>query len=141
MRWQFGIIDMMGKTDNLSEMQVFEKQPLVLAIVGDAVYTLYVREKLAKETNLKVNELSRRVSKNVNAKAQHDSYFLIEPMLTERELQVAKRARNTNIHSHAKNYSIEEYIYATAFEALLGYLKLLGREDRLKEIFDKLELL
>ena len=125
----------------LKEVETFDKQPLVLALVGDGVHTLYVRTKLASTTGLKVNELNKKVSATVNAGWQAKMYHSIETLLTERELQVARRARNTNIHSHAKNYSIEEYIHATAFEALLGYLYLSGQDERLQEILNKTEIL
>ena len=119
----------------LTEVQAFDKQPLALAMVGDAVYTLFVRTKLIEATNLKVNELNKKVSAIVNAGAQAKVFFEIKDLLTDREQQVARRARNTNIHSHAKNYSIEEYIHATAFEALLGYLYLSGNLDRIRALF------
>ena len=125
----------------LTEVQAFDKQPLVLAMVGDGVHTLYVRTKLIASTGLKVNELNRRVSSIVNAGAQAKEFFKIEELLTDREKQVAKRARNTNIHSRAKNYSVEEYIHATAYEAVLGYLYLSGQDDRLNEILNKVEIL
>lgn len=125
----------------LTEVQAFDKQPLVLAMVGDAVHTLFVRTKLIEKTNLKVNELNKKVSAIVNAGAQARTFFAIKETLSEREEQVARRARNTNIHSRAKNYSIDEYIHATAFEALLGYLYLSGQDDRLNEILNKTELL
>ena len=125
----------------LTEVQAFCKQPLVLAMVGDGVHTLYVRTKLANATDLKVNELNKKVSAIVNASAQAKAYFKIKDSLTEREEQITHRARNTNIHSHAKNFSIEDYIHATAFEALLGYLYLSGQDERLKEILKNTEIL
>ncbi len=131
----------MIKDKILTEMEAFDKQPLVLAMVGDSIHTFYVRTKLATETSLKVNELNKRVSANVNASAQAKIYFKIESMLTDREKQVARRARNTNIHSHAKNFSIEDYIHATAFEALLGYLYLSGQDKRLEEILKHSEII
>lgn len=125
----------------LTEVDAFSKQPLVLAMVGDGVHTLYVRTNLALATELKVNALNKLVSSKVNAGAQAKAFFAIKNTLTEREEQVARRARNTNIHSHAKNYSIEEYIHATAFEALLGYLYLSGQDERLQQILKQTESL
>ena len=125
----------------ITEIEAFNKQPLVLAMVGDAVYTLYMRNKLATTTDLKVDALNRKVSKLVNAGAQSKAYFEIASMLNDREKDVARRARNTHIHSHAKNYSIEEYIHATALEAIVGYLYLSDQKERLKEILNKVELL
>ena len=109
-------------------------QPLILASVGDSVHTLFVREKLAGLEIYKANELSKQVSKIVNAGNQCKIFFTIEPLLTEEELWIAKRARNTNIHSKAKNFSANDYIHATAYEALLGYLYLTGQAERLDYI-------
>jgi len=109
-------------------------QPLILASVGDSVHTLFVREKLACLEIYKANELSKQVSKIVNAGNQCKIFFTIETLLTEEELWIAKRARNTHIHSRAKNYSANDYIHATAYEALLGYLYLTGQYERLDYI-------
>jgi len=109
-------------------------QPLILASVGDSVHTLFIRQKLALLDKYKANALSREVSKIVNAGNQCKIYFKIESELTEEELSIAKRARNTHIHSKAKNFSANDYIHATAFEALLGFLYLTGQEERLKYI-------
>ena len=131
----------MIKREDLTEIEVFDKQPLVLAMVGDAVYTLYVRTRIASKTDLKVNDINKRVSAIVNAGAQAKTFRELEENLTEREKQVARRARNTHIHSHAKNFSIEEYIHATALEALIGYLYLSGQDERLNEILNKVEII
>ena len=129
----------MDSNGKLTEIEAFNKQPLVLAMVGDAVYTLFVRNYFATNSSLKVNELNKKVSTIVNAGAQAKTFFKIENTLTEREAQVARRARNTNIHSKAKNYSVDEYIHATAFEAVIGYLYLCNT-NRLNEILSKVEI-
>jgi len=109
-------------------------QPLILASVGDSIHTLYVREKFAIENKYKANELSKMVSKIVNAGNQCKIYYLLEKELTEEELSIAKRARNTHIRSKAKNFSANDYIHATALEALIGYLYLTGQYERLNYI-------
>ena len=109
-------------------------QPLILASVGDSVHTLFVRTKLAKLDKYKANALSREVSKIVNTGNQCKIYYIIEKELTDDELSIAKRARNTHIHSKAKNFSANEYIHATAYEAVLGYLYLTGQQNRLNFI-------
>ena len=58
--------------------------------------------------------------------------------LTEEEKDIIRRGRNAENHHLPKNCDVKDYMYATAFEALIGYLYLNGREDRLKEIFDKI---
>lgn len=110
---------------------------LDLAFVGDAVFTLFVRERLLSMHNTNVNMLTKLASKIVNAGNQYKLFREIEPTLTAEELEVAKRARNSNIHTKAKNYSITEYIYATAYEAVLGYLYLCNNTKRLNEILEK----
>ena len=105
--------------------------PLVMAFIGDSVYTTYIKSIKLDLFSCKVNVLTKETSVLVNAKFQRDSLFKIMNELTEEELDIVKRARNSNIHTKAKNYSIEEYRYATAFEALIGYLYLTKDIERL----------
>ena len=119
---------------NLDVVTARNLQPLILASVGDSVHTLFVRSQLAVLDKYKANELSKRVSKIVNAGNQCKIYYLVEKELTEEELSIAKRARNTNIHSKAKNYTANDYIHATAYEAVLGFLYLTGQSERLNYI-------
>ena len=107
-------------------------QPLVLAMIGDSVQTLYVRTYIADKFGVKVNKMNKMVSSVVKAGAQFKTFKKIEDSLTEEETDIAKRARNTHIHSKAKNFSYTEYIYATALEALIGYLHLIGEKERLE---------
>ena len=109
-------------------------QPLVLAMIGDSVQTLFVRTYIADKFGVKVNKMNKMVSSVVRAGSQFKTFKKIEEGLTEEEQDVARRARNTHIHSKAKNFSYAEYIYATALEALIGYLHLTGEKARLNEI-------
>ena len=109
-------------------------QPLVLAMIGDSVQTLFVRTYIADKFGVKVNKMNKMVSSVVRAGSQFKTFKKIEESLTEEEQDVARRARNTHIHSKAKNFSYAEYIYATALEALIGYLHLTGEKARLNEI-------
>ena len=128
------------------QMDIFNKKmeekearllnPLVLAFVGDAVYSLYVKTQVLDLTSGKVNKFNNIAKSYVNAKSQADKMFELKDFLTEDETYIAKRARNSNIHSFAKNFSVEEYRYATAFEALVGYLFLTDQMSRLKEILE-----
>lgn len=118
----------------LTESEVNQLSSLVLAFVGDVVFSFYVKTKVLSLTKLRVNDLNANTSKLVNAHSQREMLFKLMPILTEQEAQIVKRARNTNIHTKAKNYSIEEYRHATAFEALIGYLYLTRRYERLNEI-------
>lgn len=121
----------------ISKQEAKQMQPLVLAMIGDSVQTLFVREYLAKSYNYKVNKLNKIVSSVVKAGAQFVTFKKIEENLLEDELEIAHRARNTHIHSKAKNFTITEYIYATAFEAIIGYLYLVGEDERLEKFLIK----
>ena len=123
--------------NNKKDEEIRNKQPLVLAFVGDAVHTLFVREHMATLGDYKVNQLNRMVKEKVNAGMQCKVFKSIEQELTEVEHSVAYRARNSVKGQGAKNYSATEYNYATAFEALVGYLYLTNQIDRLNEILQK----
>lgn len=109
-------------------------QPLVLAMIGDGVQTLFVRTYIAKEYGVKVNKMNKWTSSVVSAGSQFKTFKKIEELLSEEEQDIARRARNTHIHTKAKNFSMTEYIYATALEALIGYLHLTNQTERLNEI-------
>lgn len=110
--------------------------PLVLAFVGDTFFSFYIKTKRLDLFKNKVNALNTNSCKLVNAHSQRDFLFKIADTLTEDEKDIVMRARNTNIHSRAKNFSIEEYRHATAFEALIGYLYLTNNLTRLNEILN-----
>ena len=114
--------------------QINKVSPLALALIGDAVFSLHVREWVLMQNNKNANTLTKMVNSYVNAGSQYKIYRKIEPLLTQQERDICHRARNSNIHSKAKNYSVTEYIYATAFEALLGYLYLTDSTQRLNDI-------
>ena len=117
-------------------LEVKNMQPLVLAFIGDSVHTLFIREQMVKKGDYKVNELNRMVKEKVNAGMQCKIYKKIEPLLTLEEHDLSYRARNSVKGQGAKNYSAYEYNYATAFEALIGYLYLTKQNDRLNEILN-----
>lgn len=105
--------------------------PLVLAFIGDAVYSLIIRTLIVEKGNMQVNKLHREVSQLVKAQAQQKLYHAIEELLTEEERAVFKRGRNAKSHTSAKNASISEYRNATGIEALVGYLYLSGDMERI----------
>ena len=108
--------------------------PLVLAYIGDSVYELYIREHLVQTTNLKPHNLHIKTIKYVKAQAQADRLKIIEKILTDEEKDIVRRTRNTQNHHLPKNANPADYMYATAFEGLIGYLYLSGEKDRLEEI-------
>lgn len=119
--------------------EVNQMSPLTWAYVGDCVYELYIRTKLVDTTKLKPHELHIKSVKYVKAKAQAETLKKLETILTEEEKEIVRRGRNTQTHHIAKNASMQDYMYATAFEALIGYLYLTKQDDRLSEIM-KMEI-
>ena len=112
--------------------------PANLAFLGDAVYSLYIRERLAK-TNLPVKELNEKANHIVSAVSQAKTFEKIKDLLSEKETEIFKKGRNIHTNNTPKSASVAEYHTATGFEALLGYLYLEGQTDRIKELIDKTE--
>ncbi len=108
--------------------------PLTWAYIGDSVYELYIREHLVQITNLKPHKLHIEAIKHVKAQAQAKLLKEIEKILTEEEKDIVRRTRNTENHHVAKNANPTDYMYATAFEGLIGYLYLTNQKERLEEI-------
>ena len=125
---------MMNGSNFKSEKDIKFLNPLVMAFVGDSVYSLFVKTKNLDIFSSKVDKLTKETANIVNAHAQQQALFKVMPSLNEEEQDIVRRARNSSIHTKAKNYSIEEYRHATAFEALIGYLYLTKNEARLIEI-------
>lgn len=108
--------------------------PLTLAYIGDGIYDIIIRTIVLSHGNAPVNKLHRESSSYVKAPTQMKMLHAIEDMLTEEEMGVYKRGRNAKSYTSAKNASITEYRVATGFEALLGYLYLMDRMDRVVEL-------
>ena len=107
---------------------------LALAYLGDTVYDLYVRTLLTFGTAGTVHTLHQKSTKLVCAKGQAEAFFCIQPMLDEEEAAVYRRGRNAHGATVPKNASVQEYRTATGFEALIGYLYCLGRDERIAEL-------
>ena len=119
-----------------SKQDINMLSPLTWAYVGDGVYELYIRTKLVNETNLKPHKLHIEAIKYVKAQAQAELLQKIYDKLSEEEKDIIRRGRNAENHHLPKNSNIQEYMYATAFEALIGYLYLTKQNKRIKEILD-----
>lgn len=120
-----------------SEEEINLMSPLTWAYIGDCVYELHIRTKLVNETKLKPHALHLEAIKHVKAKAQAETLNKIYEELTDREKDIVRRGRNAENHHLPKNANVQEYMYSTAFEALIGYLYLSKENKRLKEILDK----
>lgn len=108
---------------------------LGLAHVGDGVYELLTRTKLCIEGHTGVADLHRRTVAIVNAPAQAKAAERILPVLTAEETAVFKRGRNTKVNSVPQKADIGQYHAATGLEALFGWLYLLGRTERINELY------
>ena len=118
------------------EVDINLLSPLTWAYVGDCVYELYIRTKLVNETKLKPHELHIKAIGYVKAKAQAERLKNIYDKLTDEEKDIVRRGRNAENHHLPKNANVQEYMYSTAFEALIGYLYLTKQNKRLKEILE-----
>lgn len=119
----------------IDEFEARQYNPLVLAFVGDSVHHLIVRSRLACNTTAKTGQLHILASKEVKASAQADMIDRIIDELTDDELSVYKRARNSKMNTMAKHATCGEYKKASGFEALIGYLYLTAQHERLEHLY------
>lgn len=121
----------------VSESGARNYNPLSLAFIGDSVYENYVREKLLLSfPNMLPRELHLKAVSYVKAASQSRIVSGIESELSEDELYIYKRGRNTKSHTVPKNADLLDYRRASGFEALIGYLYLTGKVERLEQIID-----
>ena len=126
---------MLTQREILSEREAAQISPVTLAFVGDAVYSLYVRERLTLDVGGKSSDLQRTASKVVSAQGQSEFLDKLLPAFTETESDVFRRGKNAKKASKSKSASHLEYNRSTGFEAVIGYLYLTGNEGRIKELF------
>lgn len=119
----------------LSEKEAAAFSPNILAFYGDSVYEVMVRRLVIMRHQTNAGRLHELAVERVRASFQSDAVGVIEPMLDEREADILRRGRNAGGVSVPKSAKPSEYRRATALEALFGYLSLMGREDRLEELF------
>ncbi len=118
----------------LPETDIRTYSPLTLAFIGDSIFDLVIRTCIVESGNAPVNKLHKCASRLVQATAQAELYHLIQEQLTEEESAVYKRGRNAKSFTSAKNASVVDYRIATGLEALMGYLYLTDRMDRLLDL-------
>lgn len=118
----------------MQKQEVLKIHPVTLAFVGDAVYSLYVREKLVKAGEDKPGVYQKAASAAVSARGQNELLQKIESLFTEEEAEIFRRARNSRKNSKAKNATAAEYNRSTGFEAVVGYLYLTENFPRIEEI-------
>lgn len=108
--------------------------PLTLAYLGDGVYDLVIRTIAVKRANRQAAKLNKEVTGLVKAMTQAKIARAIEKHLTEEEAALMRRGKNAKPYNTAKNATRQEYLVATGFEALMGYLYLQGRHQRLMDL-------
>lgn len=123
--------------NKITEKEAIEINPLVFAYIGDAVYEVLVRNFLiTSNRNMNVHKLHMKATEHVKAKAQCEYIKIMMEFLTEKELAIFKRGRNSKSYTSPKNATIGDYKMATGFEALIGYLYLTDKEDRINELIN-----
>lgn len=122
------------ETFAVKEVDVRAYSPLTLAYIGDAVYDVIIRTVVVERSNRPANELHKKTSSFVKAQTQAEMIEVLQPFLSEEEEAVYKRGRNAKSYTSAKNATIGDYRKATGFEALVGYLYLQDRTERVLEL-------
>ncbi len=128
---------MWTKREILTPQQAAQINVVTLAFLGDTIYSLYVRERLVLEVGGKSASLQRAAGNIVSAQGQSEFLSKVEPLFTEEESDVFRRAKNAKKSSKSKSASHLEYNRSTGLEAVLGYLYLTGREERIKELLSE----
>ena len=116
------------------EVDIRMYSPLMLAFLGDGVYSLLVRTMVVSKGNRQAHKLHEETGKLVSARAQAKIGDAIRGLLTQEEERIYHRGLNANPAHHAKNASLDEYLKATALEALCGYLYLQDKTERFLEL-------
>ncbi|MDD3239338.1 MAG: ribonuclease III domain-containing protein [Lachnospira sp.] len=133
-KWDENLTNAMWEHLQLGDIDPKTMSPLVLAYIGDSVYDLAIRTFVISKGNMQVNKLNKHACGLVKAEMQSKMIGFIEPLLEPNEEAVYKRGRNAKSYTSAKNASITDYRRATGFEALMGYLYLSGRYNRMMEL-------
>ena len=126
----------MEESIKTEQINAYQYSPLALAYMGDRILDLLVKKYFVTHSNMQPHKYHVEVSKIVKAVNQADYIDRVMEELSEDELDVYKRGRNTNTHSKAKNATMGQYRKATGLEALYGYLYLKGDMDRLQYFVD-----
>jgi len=119
-----------------ADVPVHLLSPIVFAYVGDAVFEVYVRQRLIAGSSRKPHELHRAATKYVSAAAQAKLLQRWSPLLTEEEADIVRRGRNTKSGQPPRNADPADYRQATALECLVGYLYYQGKKERLEQLMD-----
>ena len=122
---------------NIEPKDIRTYSPLTLAYIGDAIFDVVIRSILVNKGNTPVNKLHQRASQIVKATTQAAMVMALMDELTDEERDYYRRGRNSKPHTKAKNASTMDYLEATGFEAVIGYLYLTGNMDRICELVNR----
>lgn len=125
------LVEAMKQSLPLKQRDIRTYNPLTLAFIGDGVYDLVIRTLVVTASNVAVDRLHRDTAHYVKAATQSAMMEVLMPELTEQEITIFKRGRNSKVSTMAKNASMIDYRRATGFEALMGYLYLDEQFDRM----------
>ena len=118
----------------IKDVDIRTYSPLTLAFIGDGIYDLIIRTMIVGRGNTKASQLHQHTSHLVKAHSQSVMIEYMLPHMTQEEEAVYKRGRNAKSPTMAKNASMADYRRATGFEALMGYLYLADRFERIMEL-------
>ena len=129
-----GLLSLIRSAFPQKEVDIRTYSPLTLAYIGDAIYDLIIRTVVVAGANRPANELHRITVRYVSAPAQARIIEALIETLTEEEQSVYRRGKNSKPHTTAKNADPADYMKATGFEAVLGYLYLKDDMERALEL-------
>lgn len=122
---------MFGADSQMTKEEAGRINPVVLAFVGDAVYGLFVREKLVRKSEAKAAEYQSCAAKVLSASVQSEIVEKLLAAFTEEETEIYHRGRNAKKATKSKHASVGEYNRSTGLEAVIGYLYLAGDTERI----------
>lgn len=122
--------------EHISDEEALKLHPMSLAFIGDAVQSLYARTRVTLGSHSKTGVLHKEVTKVVKAVSQASVAEKLIDTFDEVEADVFRRARNCRIQTSAKHAEMSEYRRASGFEAVLGFLYLTGKADRLEQLLN-----
>lgn len=131
---QTGILEQIREAFPCPEQDIRTYSPLTLAYIGDGIYELVVRTVIVEKANRRNGDLHKMSVRYVKAESQSKMSECLKTVLTQEESDVFRRGKNASPRSTAKNASRNDYHRATGFEALMGYLYLTGRTERMLEL-------
>ena len=137
MEESLSLLEKIKRDFEVKEVDINTYSPLTLAFIGDSIYDLVIRTVIVEQGNRQPQSLHKKKSAIVKAQTQAQFIEALADELDEQEADIYRRGRNAKSYTSAKNASIGDYRKATGFEALMGYLYLMGREDRMLSLIKK----